>query len=538
MSIRFLSLISFSICTQFYVLGQQSDVWSPDNRDNTYTNPILHADYSDPDICKAGDDFYMTSSSFNSIPGLPILHSTDLVNWKIINYAIPSFPGSYFDNPQHGNGVWAPCLRYHNGIFYIYWGDPDRGIYMVQTKDPSKEWTAPILVKKAYGNIDPSPLWDDDGKVYLVHAFAHSRAGIKSTLQVVELSSEGDEIQDKGVIVFDGHDEHPTIEGPKFYKRNGYYFIFAPAGGVPTGWQLVLRSKNVYGPYEERIVLAKGNTDINGPHQGGLVELDNGESWFVHFQDKEAYGRVVHLQPVVWINDWPVMGIDEDGDGTGEPVITYKKPDLPNSQVQNPVDSDEFNSPELGLQWQWNANPQPGWYNLTSSAGNLRLNTKPSPDLATNLWMQPNLMFQKFPAPEFRNTVKLDVSNLKTEEETGLLIYGIDYASVVVKKKDGGFVLEQRVCLDAEKNIPETVIEQVKFSDPIILLRSETRKEGVTTFLYSKDGDRFQTIGKDFTAREGKWVGAKSGLYALKRKETGMSGYALYDWFRVTPLNK
>ncbi|WP_421876762.1 glycoside hydrolase 43 family protein [Marinoscillum sp.] len=526
------------VATGLTLSGQTSAVWSPDNGDGTYTNPIIHADYSDPDICRSGDDFYMTSSSFNSVPGLPILHSTDLVNWEIINYAVPSFPGSYYDTPQHGNGVWAPCLRYHEGTFYIYWGDPDRGIYMVKTQDPAGEWSVPVLVKKAYGNIDPSPLWDDDGKVYMVHAFAHSRAGIKSTLQVVELTPEGDEILDKGVIVFDGHANHETIEGPKFYKRNGYYYIFAPAGGVPTGWQLILRSRDVYGPYEEKIVLAQGNTDINGPHQGGMVELDNGETWFVHFQDKEAYGRVVHLEPVKWIDNWPVMGRDPDGDGTGEPVITYQKPGLPKSKTTNPVETDEFNEPNLGLQWQWNANPQPGWYDLKSNNGFLRLNAKSAPDQATNLWMQPNLILQKFPAPAFRNTVKLDAFNLKAGEETGLIIFGRDYASLVVKKSTKGYYLEQRVSSNADKNLPEAVNKSMSLTSPTVYLRSETREGGMTTFHYSLDGQKFTKIGKEFVAREGKWVGAKSGLYALKDKETGTSGYALYDWFTVDNLAK
>ena len=523
-----LSMLSYS---------QTSEVWSPDNEDGTFTNPIIHADYSDPDICRAGDDFYMTSSSFNSVPGLPILHSTDLVNWEIINYAVPTFPGSYYDIPQHGNGVWAPCLRFHNGTFYIYWGDPDRGIYMVQTKDPAGDWSAPILVKKAYGNIDPSPLWDDDGRVYLVHAFAHSRAGIKSTLQVVELTPEGDEILDKGVIVFDGHENHETIEGPKFYKRNGYYYIFAPAGGVPTGWQLILRSKNIYGPYEEKIVLAQGNTEINGPHQGGMVELDNGESWFVHFQDKEAYGRIVHLEPVNWVNDWPIMGNDPDEDGTGEPVINFKKPSLPESKPVNPADTDEFNDPKLGLQWQWSANPQPGWYDLTSNPGSLKLNTQPAPEMATNLWMQPNLLFQKFPALEFSNSVKVDVANLKVGEETGLLIFGRDYASLTIKALDNGYSVEQRVCKSADKNIPETLNEKVSTTKSVIYLKSDITDGGITQFKYSLDGKKYINIGQPFKAREGKWVGAKSGLYALKSKSTGISGFALIDWFRVKPVN-
>ncbi|MEQ8472234.1 MAG: glycoside hydrolase 43 family protein [Marinoscillum sp.] len=512
---------------------ERSKVWSPDNQDNTYTNPIIHADYSDPDICKVGSDFYMTSSSFNAVPGLPILHSTDLVNWEIVNYAVKEFPGSYFDTPQHGNGVWAPCLRHHNGTFYIYWGDPDRGIFMVHTTDPSKDWSAPVLVKKAYGNIDPSPLWDDDGKVYLVHAFAHSRAGIKSTLQVVELTKEGDEILDKGVIVFDGHKDHSTIEGPKFYKRNGYYYIFAPAGGVPTGWQLVLRSKNVYGPYEEKIVLAQGNTNVNGPHQGGFVEQDNGESWFVHFQDKEAYGRIVHLQPVSWVDNWPVMGNDPDGDGTGEPVLNYTKPNLLKSTIVNPIESDEFNKGLLGLQWQWNANPQPGWYSTDHSKGNLTLYSMPTPDKSTNLWMQPNLLLQKFPAPSFTNTLKLDASHLKIGETGGLVIFGLDYATLSVTKISEGYEIQQTQCFDADKNFPELVNENVKSSGPVFYLKSVVQEGGKTQFMFSEDGKDYTKIGKEFTAREGKWVGAKSGIFCVREKETGINGHLLIDWFRV-----
>ncbi len=510
-----------------------SNVWSPDNGDGTYKNPVIDADYSDPDLCKAGDDFYMTSSSFNSVPALPILHSKDLVNWEIINYAIPEFPDNYYDTPQHGNGVWAPCIRYHEGIFYIYWGDPDRGIYMVQTKDPRSEWSAPVLVKKAAGNIDSSPLWDDDGRVYLVHAFAHSRAGVNSILQVVEISKDGSQTIDKGRIVFDGHKDHPTIEGPKFYKRNGYYYIFAPAGGVPTGWQLILRSKNIYGPYEEKIVLAQGNTPINGPHQGGWVELDNGENWFVHFQDKEAYGRVVHLQPVKWIDDWPIMGNDKDGDGTGEPYLVHKKPNLPKQKPHTPVDTDEFKSETPGLQWQWNATPKAGFYSLKSNPGQIKLNTQPIPEKSLNLWMSPNLMLQKFPTEVFSNTVKMDVSHLKDGEESGLIVFGLDYASVVVKRSGDNFLIEQRVCMKADQNKPEKVNAKVEVKNSNVWLKLQVGKGGKVNFSHSSDGKNFVRIGEEFTARQGKWVGAKTGMYAVRPGVIGLGGYSLIDWFRV-----
>lgn len=302
-----------------------SKVWAPDNGNGTYTNPVINADYSDPDAIRVGDDFYLIASSFDAVPGLPVLHSKDLVNWTIIGHALKRQPPfDVFDKNQHGNGVWAPAIRYHNNEFYIYYPDPDFGIYVTRAKNIMGPWSDPVLVEGGAGLIDPCPLWDDDGKAYLVHGYAGSRAGIKSVIVVKEMNAEGTKTIDAGAIVFDGHPQDPTVEGPKFYKRNGYYYIFAPAGGVATGWQLVLRSKNVYGPYERRVVMAQGKSTVNGPHQGAWVTTPTGEDWFLHFQDKGAIGRVVHLQPMHWSNDWPVIGRDIDKDGIGEPIATFK----------------------------------------------------------------------------------------------------------------------------------------------------------------------------------------------------------------------
>ena len=207
-------------------------------------NPVLYADYSDPDVCRVGDDYYLTSSSFNCLPGLQILHSKDLVNWTIIGAAVPyALPPVTDVRPEHGNRVWAPSIRHHNGEFYIFWGDPDQGAFMVKAKDPKGPWSEPVLVKAGKGIIDTTPLWDDDGRVYLVHAYAGSRAGLKSVITICELSADASKAITQSRIIFDGHEAHQTCEGPKFYKRNGYYYIFHPAGGVPTGWQVVLRSK-------------------------------------------------------------------------------------------------------------------------------------------------------------------------------------------------------------------------------------------------------------------------------------------------------
>src|SRR6185295_2245063 len=242
-----------------------SKVWVADNGDGTYKNPIIHADYSDPDVVRAGDDYYLVASSFNCAPGIPILHSKDLVNWRIIGHVFKRQPPfDVFNKPQHGNGVWAPSIRYHAGEFYIFYPDPDRGIYMTKAASAAGPWTEPLLIKSAKGWEDPCPLWDDDGKAYLVSAMVGSRSGIKSILVMSRMSPDGTKLIDDGVMVFDGHAKHPTIEGPKLYKRNGYYYIFAPAGGVETGWQTVLRSKNIYGPYEDKVVLAQGKTEVNG----------------------------------------------------------------------------------------------------------------------------------------------------------------------------------------------------------------------------------------------------------------------------------
>lgn len=513
-----------------------SKVWVSDNGDGTYTNPILHSDYSDPDVVRVGNDYYMTASSFNCTPGLPILHSKDLVNWTLINYALPrQYPLDVFAEPQHFKGVWAPCIRYHNGEYFIYYGDPDYGIYMLKTSDPAGEWSKPVLVKEGQGLIDSSPLWDDDGNVYLVHAWAASRVNVNALLTVHKMNKEGTKIIDEGKHVFDGHDAHPTLEGPKFYKRNGYYYIFAPAGGVATGWQLILRSKNIYGPYEEKVVLAQGNTEINGPHQGGWIETQTGESWFIHFQDKEAYGRIVHLQPVTWINDWPIMGVDKDGDGTGEPVLKHKKPNVGATYpIVTPLESDEFNNDELGLQWQWHANPHLVWSALMPGKDYLRLFALPRAENFVNHWETPSLLLQKLPAPNFTATTKITLETTDTAQTAGLIIMGRSYASLNFTKVNNGFELAQVVCNQADKDKPEKVITKIFIQDKNIYLRVQVAApDAICTFSYSMDGKKFTPIGKPFTAAAGGWIGAKVGIFSSKSAGSARGGYADFDWFRI-----
>ncbi|MES2647454.1 MAG: glycoside hydrolase 43 family protein [Bacteroidota bacterium] len=537
---KFLLILFFFTATICQAQKKQqvtSKTWVADNGDGTYRNPVLHADYSDPDAIRVGDDFYMVSSSFEDIPGLPILHSKDLVNWQIITHALKRQPPfDYYTATQHGAGVWAPAIRYHQGEFYIYYPDPDFGIYLVKAPKAGGPWTEPVLVEAGKGLIDPCPLWDEDGKAYLVHGYAGSRAGIKSIIVVKQMNAAGSKIIDAGKLVYDGHNLDPTIEGPKFYKRNGWYYIFAPAGGVSTGWQLVLRSKNVYGPYERRVVMDQGSGPINGPHQGAWVSTQTGEDWFLHFQDKGAYGRVVHLQPMKWKNDWPVIGMVSANAQKGEPVLTYKKPKTGlKNPIVTPAESDEFNGVELGLQWQWMGNPKATWSFLNTGTGALRLFSDKL-DSIPNLWFAPNLLLQKFPAETFIATTLVNFSpNTKlVGEKAGITVMGMSYAALYLKRnKDGiDLVFGEGKNADAGQPETETVISQSASSK--IYLRVTVDTGGICRFSYSLDGESFKPAGTDFTAVVGKWKGAKTGIFCVRDASvTNDAGYADFDWFRV-----
>jgi beta-xylosidase len=538
MSKLFLCMAVFFLLVSANVFAQEnsvSKVWVADNGDGTYKNPVIHADYSDPDVIRVGADFYLVSSSFNMIPGLPILHSKDLVNWTIIGHALTQqLPVDHFNKVQHGNGVWAPSIRYRNNEFYIYYPDPDFGIYLTKAKKITGPWTTPVLVEAGKGLIDPCPLWDDDGKKYLVHALAGSRAGFKSVILLKELNASGDKVISDGVLLYDGHELDATIEGPKIYKRNKYYYIFAPAGGVGTGWQTILRSKNIYGPYERKVVLHQGTTIINGPHQGAWVQTQTGEDWFLHFQDKDAYGRILHLQPMKWVNDWPVIGIDKDGDGKGEPVLVYKKPNVGKAfAMAAPQDSEEFNDSKFGLQWQWHANPKLNWAFCFPAKGVMRFNSVLLADSVKNLWDVSNLFTQKFPAEEFSATVKFSFVPKTDGEKFGLIVMGMDYAAVSVAKKADGIYLSYTKCIDAEHGKPEFEQEITKIAADNFYFKIKVVKNALCTFSYSIDGKIFTDVPEVFKASPGKWIGATMGFFCTRTKKFNDAGFAELDWFRV-----
>ena len=516
--------------------------WIADLGNGTYQNPILYGDYSDPDVIRVGEDFYMISSSFTFIPGIPVLHSKDLVNWELINYVVKEIPFPQYDQPNHGAGTWAPSLRYHDGMFYMYVGLPDEGVFMSCTDDPYGDWSPLHCVRPGKGWIDTCPFWDDDGNAYLVHAFANSRCGIKNRLDIARMAPDGRSLLDEGVMVYDGLLDHPTIEGPKMYKRDGWYYILAPGGGVPTGWQVCLRSRNVFGPYEDRIVLHQGHTEVNGPHQGGYVELENGEGWFIHFQDTDEYGRIAHLQPVKWKQGWPFMGQDRNGDGIGEPVLVWQKPNVGKTcQICTPATSDEFESETLGLQWSFMANPKKEWYSLTENPGNLRLYAMPNTVGRENLlWYAPNLMTQLFQTRSFEATVKIVPHFENAGDKALLAITGHTYGYIALKN-DGvsGFYTVECVCGDVIQpqgagEAEETVLRSIRIpAAEAYWLKVCMADDGTYTFGFSFDGEEFLDMEHTIKARKGTWTGAKLGIAALNDKNIPGTGYADFAYLHV-----
>ena len=454
-------------------------------------------------------------------------------------------PAGHFSAPRHGEGVWAPSIRYHGGRFWIVYPDPDFGIYLTTADDPAGKWTPPVLIESGKGLIDPCPFWDDDGQLYLIHGWARSRAGIANMLTLQRLSADGRAALDPGSVVIDGNriPNWNTLEGPKLYKRNGYYYVFAPSGGVVAGYQAVFRARSIYGPYEHRIVLSQGRTSVNGPHQGAWVDTPGGESWFLHFQDLGAYGRVVHLEPMAWRDDWPVIGDDPDGTGRGQPALAHRKPDVGATYpVAAPQTSDEFGGPALGLQWQWSANPGAGWASLGARRGFLRLASVPAPATRNNgapspgnIYDAPNLLLQKFPAPEFTATTELEFAPAADGERAGLVVFGCDYALIGLKRTPAGLRLVYCVNLGANKiGAQETEQTGVDVGSPTVFLRVTIGPGAACRFAYSLDDKAFTQIGGIFQASGDRWIGAKVGVIASAAPSAVRTGHADFGWFHVT----
>ncbi|WP_211166323.1 glycoside hydrolase family 43 protein [Mucilaginibacter robiniae] len=472
----------------------------------------------------------MVASSFTCQPGIPVLHSKDLVNWTIINYVYTTLPFDRYKQPQHGQGSWAPSIRYHNGKYYVYFCTPSEGLLMAETTNPTKKWDLHV-VKNIANWEDPCPFWDEDGQAYLLHGKKGAGPAI-----LHKMSADGRSLLDTGVLIYQNKQKQPTLEGFKFMdKRDGYYYFAAPAGGVSTGWQSVFRSKNIYGPYEDKIVLAQGKTEVNGPHQGGLVQTQTGEWWFIHFQDKGAYGRITHLQPAVCKNGWPIIGADPDGDGIGEPVLTYRKPNVGRTYPRAvPQTSDEFTQNSLGLQWQWQAEQNEAWYSLTAHSGQMRLYATPVATDTGSLVYAGNLLMQKFMAPTFQATTQMSAHLTTNGERAGLVVFGNDYTCICLQKEQGALYLT----IDEAKRVnkiyqPHKQLTRIPVSTQTLWFSVRVNADATYRYTYSTDGKNYKSLGDQYKADKGFWVGAKVGVFCLNPTAQKTAGYADFDYVRV-----
>ncbi|WP_320935119.1 glycoside hydrolase 43 family protein [Bacteroides nordii] len=485
--------------------------------DGMFANPILNGDYSDPDVIRVGSKYYMICSEFHFM-GIPVLESDDMVNWTIVGqiYNHIDLPG-FSEMKRYGDGSWAPALRYHDGKFWMFVCMPNDGLFMSTATNAAGPWPPLYCVKSAGGWEDPCPLWDDDGQAYV----GRSQLG-GGPIYIHKMSADGTRLLDDGKKVYEG----PVAEGTKLFKKDGYYYISIPEGGVSSGWQTVMRSKNIYGPYESKRVLEMGVTKVNGPHQGALVDTPEGEWWFYHFQSADPQGRVVHLQPVVWEDGFPVIGTDYDKNGIGEPVKVCKKPAVKCDVTPHaPQASDDFSSDKLAVQWQFNHNPANENWSLTSRPGWLEIKALKAESVRDSR----NQFTQKTMGYKGEAIIRMDYSAMTEGQRAGLECIGNKFCGAgVLVQKDAG-TLTPVVYYENEGQIK--LIKTVeKGGDPVIYVKlAIDALNNKHQFSYSLDGQNYLECGDSFQEGSRDWKGSRVGLYSYNTKEEG--GSVWFDSF-------
>jgi len=526
--VRRLLLAMVSVCFSAY-----GEVWVPDLGNNYYKNPIIYSDYPSPDVVRVGSDYYMISGSQHEMPGIPVLHSIDLVNWTLIGHVFDALDFDGYRRPAFGRGVDSPSIAYRKGLFYVYFCTPDEGLFLATSVRAEGPWRVEHLIDVALWR-EPAPFWDDDGNAYLVRG---EEGGEQLFLH--RMSPDGKTLLDDGARFRFDQDSNIQFRGPKLFKRDGWYYSFATAGDERFRWQAALRSRRVYGPYEYRVVMNKGNTEVDGPQQGRFVTQDSGQSWFFHVHQKNVYGKVLHLQPMIWRNGWPRIGKDTDDDGVGEAVASWKKPQTATpSKVLTPQASDTFDQLRLQPQWQWQGRFKPQWYSLTAEAGHLRLFTVSNPSQSGNLHFVPNLLLQKFSAPQFTVTTRVSFSPKALHDKVGLVVMGEKWAYIALHRTKIGVrisVFSGHYQPNGDATV-EHEGEHVRIAGGDTYtryLRVSVARGGGYQFSYSEQGDQYKALGKPFKAYPGVNTGARVGLFALNPGMRESEGYADIDWFRV-----
>ena len=535
----------FAMAAAMNVAAQQTS-WTADNGNGTFTNPLFYDEFSDPDIIRVGDDYYLAGTTMHTVPGLVILHSKDLVNWENISYCFDRFD---FQDDQfwlknhkeiYGQGIWAPCIRYANGQFYIYSNINGKGLQCYTSKDIHGPWTHHNM----QGNIyDLSVLFDDDGKIYAIHGYGE----VKCTELKPDMSGPIESTEK--VIIPNGS---AVGEGHHMYKINGMYYLIS-TDYRPNGRTLCSRAKSIWGPYENCVITAdetfgyhaapltqvqgrivpdgtkfgipevdKDATACTNIHQGGIVQTQKGDWWALLMMDFHSIGRTVTLAPITWKDGWPMLGLEGN---LGRAPRTWIKPDIdtqvtPHAPYQR---NENFDGAQLGRVWQWNHNPEENMWSL--SKGRLRLKTMPAEQL---MWAR-NSLTQRVIGPESNVTVELYPKNMKNGDVAGLGNINVPCSWIGIVCDGKSQILR---CF--EQAINDTIDVQREKTEKIWLRLVGHYDDNSAHYEYSLDGKEFKQMGREMPLSYQliSFQGSRAALFAFNVKGNN-GGYAEFDNFIV-----
>ena len=515
----------------------QIGTWG-DQGDGTYLNPILNGDYPDVDIEQVGDTYYLITSTNHYTPGMTLLKSKDIVNWRLIGHVFDklSWEPTYNYDAMRGyrKGVWAGDIAYHDGIWYCYFIDTASGLYMSSADKIEGPWTTPKLMLKKRGWTDPAAFWDEEeGQAYLICNFGRENPKEKLNYQrMFRMSWDGERLLDEGKVIYKG----AGAEAAKIYKIKGEYYIFLAQWIEGDRKQLVLRGKSIYGPFERRIVMEKADGALRSVCQGALVQAADGSWWLTHqlvqhrgkaqghlagaTTPRSFEGRSQWLVPVKWENGWPVVGADPDGNGIGNTVAGGKKPIL-GFPIDAPQTDDEFDMDSLGPQWQWNHNPRDARWSLTERPGWLRLHAN-VPVGTGGFWNASNTISQRLMGKgQGLITAKLDISAMQPGQQAGMARHSGRYVLLGISVDQAG--TKTLVFNDNGKTTAGPVIKR-----DVIWLRSHN--DGAQAYYeYSLDGHSFQRFGAEFILTFGRWRGDRPGFYCWNNDQG--AGHIDIDFF-------
>ena len=562
-------LFTFSLCMAL-CMGATAQSWTADNGNGTYTNPLFYDEFSDPDILRVGDDYYLAGTTMHAVPGLVILHSRDLVNWENISYCFDRFD---FDDDSfslkngkeiYGQGIWAPCIRYANGQFYVFSNVNGKGLQCYTAKDIRGPWEHHNMKGKIY---DLSVLFDDDGKIYAIHGYGE----VHCTELKTDMSGPIDDTD--RIIIPNGS---AVGEGHHIYKIDGTYYLVS-TDYKPNGRTLCSRSKSIWGPYETCIIAAdetfgyhaapltqwkggrivpdgtkfvipqadKDATACSNIHQGGIVQDTYGQWWALFMQDFHSIGRTTTLAPITWKDGWPYLGLEGN---LGRAPRTWFKPghgvngerqEVEEQTAHAPYDRcDDFNytgkkskrqlhnstTPQLKPIWQWNHNPDDSMWSL--KGGRLRLQTMPADQL---MWAR-NTLTQRVIGPSSTATVEMYVKGMKDGDVCGLGNINIPCSWIGIVKQDGKLTL--RWFWQADN---DTIDAPVGLPDGKIWLRMTGDYDNDRAhYAYSTDGEHFQTVGREMplSYQLTTFQGSRHALFAFNVNGK-KGGYAEFDNFTV-----